>query len=423
MEKERGKYKVRLQRGFNGMRKIWKRTEESHRKWKKKGKMRRVRKTIGRKRWVSKRKYKGGKSRGNKRRRKNRGGLRAKRWNLKREIEAQNKGVSQTLHSKESDLKRISGEKKVYPKRDFTNRKSKRSKGWSRKGRKRRERKRGRIRGRTRIGRRRGRGRVLTPRKRRPMRAMLGGGVWPERGKRKGWFKKKRVGLKGRKIRYGGGQKVNKKRRRGACRNQRTKLRKVKDTSKYRKGVRGEERGTGMGSLAYTGGVVESRRKDRLRPVDHIRGKMERRADRRRWRGGRVETRRGGRARREKEEVVRLLDEKREETSSEMDVWKGYEKPGVSKVKTMKGKRRTGREEVVVGSGRKVKEERWKKLKGSRIEQQFGEKVVWINGRTVRAYVIIDYLVGVMRVRRVPRSGEVRRPGRMERSRMMRRQR
>jgi hypothetical protein len=259
----------------------------------------------------------------------------------------------------------------------------------------------------------------------------------------KGWYKKARLGRKGRKRRYGGGQVVSKKRRGAEGRSQRTKQRaRRKETGKmYRKGIVGG--GVKMGVYGEKG-AQERRRQERLRPVDNLRGKRERRADRRRWRGGRVDTRRGGREMMQRGEVVMVGGDSQDKVlqsavgvvasqlrlqqglrsrgsrGDSTSVWSGVSQRSSSGAR---GRREeiTGREEVEVGGRRKVKEERWKSRKGERMEKQYGVEVVGRNGRTQRAYRRVDYRVGVRIVRRKPRSGEVRRPLRMERSRMMRR--
>jgi hypothetical protein len=264
--------------------------------------------------------------------------------------------------------------------------------------------------------------------KRRTTRGRLGGGRWPKWGKVKGWYKKGRLGRKGRKLRYGGGPEVSKKRRGAEGRNQRTKQRaRRKETGKrYRKGLVGG--GVKMGGYGAKG-AQERRRQERWRPVDNLRGDRERRADRRRWRGGRVDTRRGGRERRKRGEVRRVVGNSSEASRREgrASVVRETKKATLSYADSYAKQARRAKEksrsnvQVEVGGRRKVKEERWKRRKGERREKQYGGEVVGRNGRTQRAYRRVDYRVGVRRVRRKPRSGEVRRPLRMERSRMMRR--
>lgn len=314
MKQGRQKYKVRLQRGRNAMRRIWKRTERNNRKWKKKKTVRRVRK----------------------------------------------------------------GHRKVKRRRTGTNRRTNR-------------------------GRERG------------DRA-------PRTGKRTKWLMKKRKARKGRKRRYGAGTKP--KRRGEMVRKKQHKNQVGLRTreARYRKGagyvrpataiegrwdhsVEGEEAVVagetkkGRESRSSKLPMREQRREQRQKPRDHVMGRVERSAEIRRWRAGRAKTRGEARRRREEGQVRRV---------------------GAGKA-TQGEERREGKRSRAPGEGRKRKEERWKGKKQERRRSEFGRGVRKWNGRTGRGYVRVDYRIGVRRVTRRPRTGEVRRPARMERGRWMRR--
>lgn len=327
MKQGRQKYKVRLQRGRNAMRRIWKRTERNNRKWKKKKTVMRVRK----------------------------------------------------------------GHRKVKRRRTGTNRRTNR-------------------------GRERG------------DRA-------PRTGKRTKWLMKKRKARKARKRRYGAGTKP--KRRGAMVRNKKHKNQVGLRTreNRYRKGAGylprkgydrpataiegrwdGNEGKVGtleeaievgldtLGGRALRGSVRsqlpmrEPRREQRKKPRDHVRGRVERSAEIRRWRAGRAKTRGEARKRREGGQVRR--------------VGAGKATQGEERTEGMRG--------LVPGEGRKRKEARWKGKKLERRRSEFGRGVRKWNGRTGRGYVRVDYRIGVRRVTRRPRTGEVRRPARMERGRWMR---
>lgn len=194
---------------------------------------------------------------------------------------------------------------------------------------------------------------------------------------------------------------MSKKRRGAEVRDRRKKQRvRTKEVGKsYRKGLRGySAKASAYGEKKR----VDNRMWERRSPVNHLRGKMERRVDHRRWRAGRVDSRRGGRERMKKGKVERL------------------EVPETSLRKKMQGEME-GWEQVEVGDGRKIKEEYWMRRKKERRRKQYGTSVAARNGRTRRAYRRVDYRIGRRRVRREPRSGEVRRPQRIERCRRMRR--
>lgn len=233
-------------------------------------------------------------------------------------------------------------------------------------------------------------GKPVTGTNRRTNEGRLRGGRAPRKGKLKRWRKKKRRGVKARKRRYGGAES---KKELGAL----VRKKKKKNIREYR----GREGGRRKGKEPVEGGRRRSQRKN---PRDHVIGARERRADMRRWRAGRAGTLGEARERREKGRVSRVESgEAREKDVAE----KGHKTKKVRKLKA--------------GEGLKIKEGKWKERKGVRKEGQFGRGVRKRNGRSGRGYVLVDYRTGMRRVKRNPRSGEVRRPTRMERGRWMRR--
>lgn len=220
-------------------------------------------------------------------------------------------------------------------------------------------------------------------------------------------MKKKRHARKGRKRRYGAGSVAAKpKRRVERVRNKKHKNQTGLRTMELAKHM--YSKGAGLVPVKdmcdYV--VMQELREQRKKPRDHVIGGVERSAEIRRWRAGRAKTRGESRKMREGGEV-RLVG------SSSRQVGVGEARSGEP--------RRDPKRRLGPGEGRKVKEESWKGRKQVRQQNQFGRGNRVRNGRTGRGYVIVDYRTGVRRVTRRPRTGEVRRPARMERGRWIRR--
>jgi hypothetical protein len=232
--------------------------------------------------------------------------------------------------------------------------------------------------------------------------ARRGGGSVPRKGKLKRWLKKKRCGQKSMRRRYGGGESRKGKRVAGI-------VRKSTEQRKYRRNAR-KSSFRGIYTLSNSRRGEQRDPKSRKGYTEHGRGNRERRAEVRRWRAGRVPTRGEGRKRRERGVVC-----------------------GVGK-----GKRgmpwRDGKIVLSPGEGRQIGGDQWKRRKGTRKERNYGKfrkrrkgrkwrrSLAWVrNGRSGRGYVLVDYRTGTRRVLRMPRTGEVRRPARRDRSRWMRR--
>jgi hypothetical protein len=287
----------------------------------------------------------------------------------------------------------------------------------------------------------------MTARNARSNSRRVGGGRTPRKGKLKRWRKKKRNGRKGRKRRYGGsyGSTVSTKRR---ARNLRKQTRRCLPSPMGGRSYHGltawvpllgeratDERGKrgcrarALGPLrpshapkvqlsrGQTLNFVDFRKPQSLPlplslrswgskravPRDHVRGKWERRAEVRRWRAGRAHSRGASRERREKGAVRRLSPYQGATAHSDPLENTCYE--------------------LHPGEGIQVQEMWWKTRKGERMGRQFGRHRRSLarkrNGRTGYSYFLVDYKTGVRRVKRRPRSGEVRRPNRMERRRWM----
>lgn len=67
--------------------------------------------------------------------------------------------------------------------------------------------------------------------------------------------------------------------------------------------------------------------------------------------------------------------------------------------------------------GRRVKEDIWRRRKEDRVIGQYWRGKRWLNGRTSRGYIVVDYRTGARVVKRKPCQGERRRPRRMWRKR------
>lgn len=233
----------------------------------------------------------------------------------------------------------------------------------------------------------------LTRRSGRKNVSAMGGGSSPRRGKLGKWRKKYREGRIGIGRRYGGVSSAELGR-----------LRKPR-----KRGVVAKKLAAGKGGV---------RSKPVSAGIESVRWERERRAEMRRWRSGRVPTRKSGVERMKKGGVWLVTDQRvygREERKTP-----GYvRKPG---------------------EGRKVSESVWERkkydrsLRGMRRRGKLGKKgsgKAWgeagsdqprssvrargrLDGRGGRGYAVVDGRIGVVRVKRRPRSGEVRRPARMD---------
>lgn len=227
--------------------------------------------------------------------------------------------------------------------------------------------------------------------------SILQGGTAPRYGSRKATHRKKRAVRKGRKIRYGGGvrtKSVGRKRRVGVGMKARGK-RPVNRTGAYIKNTDVLSEG-----LAPR---VQERAVGRADRNKHLRGGRERKAPVRRFRSGRAETIPAAREIRKRGEVL-----KRGSGGNTTA-------PGVRKSEFGRGW------SLEPGEGRRIHESRWKRRKKKRRRREYGRRIGRRNGRTARGYVSVDYRTGTRRVKRSPRSGEVRRPYKMGRSRWQRR--
>lgn len=147
--------------------------------------------------------------------------------------------------------------------------------------------------------------------------------------------------------------------------------------------------------------------------IESVRWNRERRAEIRRWRSGRVPTRKSGVERMKKGGVCLVTD----------NLVSGREV------------RKTPGYVLKPGEGRKVSESVWESLKyerslsgmrrmgkltggsgeaGSDQPRSSVRARSRLDGRGGRGYAVVDGRIGVVRVKRRPRSGEVRRPARMD---------
>lgn len=154
-------------------------------------------------------------------------------------------------------------------------------------------------------------------------------------------------------------------------------------------------------------GRVQERTVGRADREEDLRGGRERKAPVRRFRSGRAETIPAAREMRERGEVLKR--------GSNPDVQGSTEKPGVIVWNSGRGW------SLEPGEGRRIEETRWKGRKKKRRRREYGRRIGRRNGRTARGYMTVDYRTGARRVKRTPRSGEVRRPYKMGRSRWQRR--
>jgi hypothetical protein len=230
--------------------------------------------------------------------------------------------------------------------------------------------------------------------------ARRGGSPFPRKGKLKIWLTKKRRGRKARRRRYGAAGD-----RRPECVAARVKER-TEQRKHWRKCSKPSLKAMAGHRVKQPSGQlqgIERRQNQRRRTGgrEHGRGRRERRAEIRRWRTGRVPTRGEGRQRRERGGVIFVGAGKRGTLCTE------------------------SKQALNVGDGRQIVGESWNGRKKTRDRGQFNQgrrSLAWIiNGRSGRGYVIVDYRTGTRRVWRRPRTGEVRRPMRRERSRWIRR--
>lgn len=251
----------------------------------------------------------------------------------------------------------------------------------------------------------------LTRRNARKNVIAMGGGSTPRRGKLGKWRKKSRVGWLGLGRRYGAGSG-------GKAKLGRLMMQRSLGAESVKRLASVREGGKGGSPKDYV------RSNPSTSSIGSVRWSRERRAEMRRWRSGRVSSLGEARERIEKKNVALVAAGLVEEVTF------GTRKPG---------------DVVKPGEGRKVSESAWvgvkygRRMGGTRRmgklcgleedsnnlvgvvgtqEPRLGRSRVMtmLDGRSVPAYAVVDGRMGVVRVKRRPRSGEVRRPARIDRS-------
>lgn len=234
----------------------------------------------------------------------------------------------------------------------------------------------------------------LTRRNGRKNVSAMGGGSSPRRGKLGKWRKKYREGRIGMGRRYGGVNSAELGR-----------LRKPRNL------------GLVASKLVAGKGTVMSEELPKAEKRESVRWNRERRAEMRRWRSGRVPTRKSGVERMKKGGVCLVTENLvsgREARKNPGYVLKPGEGRKVSELvwegqkydRSLSGMRRMGK---LIGSSSEAGLQHT-----SREPRSSVRAISRLDGRGGRGYAVVDGRIGVVRVKRRPRSGEVRRPARMD---------